>query len=317
MKPRITVRTAGGLVALGVAVLLAVASWSGPTASAQDDAHLALGKRIYDETAGGVGCAYCHGLDGRGQGTAGVDAPDIVGVQEAALRSSLAGAVPLMNFITLTEAEFDAVLAYLAFLAAPHAEEPDAAGAEAPAADDDAPAGPEEGVDEPRSVAGILGPTGILSYNIAITDEGFSPSSISMPVGQMVQIVLRNRTFDEHHFRVRGLEVANLMWIANAGEQPPTDERDHHHGHGDHGDHDAAEAADHDDHDHPPSEFVSWRAESPSGIQPTGDEVHAWAYTYSPGGGRDVIIFTPLTTGTFVVDNPANPEWSAEIIVHD
>ena len=61
------------------------------------------GRLIYEETAGGVGCAYCHGLDGNGDGTAGVEAARVVGAEESALRGAMSGAVPLMTFITLSE----------------------------------------------------------------------------------------------------------------------------------------------------------------------------------------------------------------------
>lgn len=101
-------------------LLAGVVAWADSNAVAQPDV-LALGKLVYEEKAGGVGCAYCHGLLGTGKGTAGVDAPNIIGVQEAALRSSLAGAVPLMGFISLTEEEIQAVLAYLQALAQPPA----------------------------------------------------------------------------------------------------------------------------------------------------------------------------------------------------
>lgn len=103
-------------------VLLALVAAFAITARADGHAEelseqLAAGKLLFEETAGGVGCAYCHGLDGNGRGTAGVEATRIVGAQEAALHSSLDGAVPMMTFISLTEDEFQAVLAYLQHLA--------------------------------------------------------------------------------------------------------------------------------------------------------------------------------------------------------
>ena len=77
---------------------------------------LAKGKLIFEKTAGGVGCAYCHGLDGKGNGTAGVGAPPNRGAAEAKVRAALSGGVPLMSFIKLTEDEITAVVAYLQYL---------------------------------------------------------------------------------------------------------------------------------------------------------------------------------------------------------
>ncbi len=77
---------------------------------------LAKGKLVFDKTAGGTGCAYCHGLDGKGAGTAGVGAPPNRGASEEKLRNALAGGVPLMTYIKLTEDEITAVVTYLKYL---------------------------------------------------------------------------------------------------------------------------------------------------------------------------------------------------------
>ena len=77
---------------------------------------LAKGKLVFDKTAGGTGCAYCHGFDGKGAGPAGVGAPDNRGASEEKLRNALAGGVPLMTYIKLTDEEITAVVAYLKYL---------------------------------------------------------------------------------------------------------------------------------------------------------------------------------------------------------
>jgi len=71
---------------------------------------LALGREIFEKTAGGVGCAFCHGMAGRGG--AQFNAPDIRGADEMRLRSALAG-VAVMSRITLTDAQIAAVVAHL------------------------------------------------------------------------------------------------------------------------------------------------------------------------------------------------------------
>lgn len=99
-----------------LALVVGAIAWADGAAQPLSD-KLQLGKAVFEERAGGVGCAFCHGIDARGNGTAGVNAPAIVGAQESALRSSLAGAVPMMGFITLTEEELHAVVQYLVYLA--------------------------------------------------------------------------------------------------------------------------------------------------------------------------------------------------------
>lgn len=75
---------------------------------------IAQGKEIFEKTAGGVGCALCHGFDAKGDPSQG--APDNRGASADTIFAALASR-PQMSFITLTNDEIDAVAAYLAFLA--------------------------------------------------------------------------------------------------------------------------------------------------------------------------------------------------------
>ena len=87
-----------------------------PANSAASDP-LAKGKLLFDNTAGGVGCAACHGLDAKGNGPAGVNAPTIRGKNEGDVRAAIAGGVPMMTtIITLNDEEIAAVVAYLDYL---------------------------------------------------------------------------------------------------------------------------------------------------------------------------------------------------------
>jgi|GEM_PF-823071 mono/diheme cytochrome c family protein len=72
------------------------------------------GKHIYDESAGDVGCQMCHGPLGNGSIEQG--APGIKGVVRSAFDSALAGAVPMMEFFTLSQKEQEDVYAYLQVL---------------------------------------------------------------------------------------------------------------------------------------------------------------------------------------------------------
>ncbi|MDZ4134824.1 MAG: c-type cytochrome [Paracoccaceae bacterium] len=82
-----------------------------------DDPLVAAGKVLFEETAGGVGCAACHGMEGAGDPDLG--APYIRGVARAAFKSAIGGAVPVMEFLDLNQKEQKEVFAYLQFLGQP------------------------------------------------------------------------------------------------------------------------------------------------------------------------------------------------------
>jgi mono/diheme cytochrome c family protein len=74
----------------------------------------ALGSTIFEETAGGVGCAYCHGMDGRGSQEMG--GPDIRGETVERVRGALTD-VAFMAGIRLNDDEIAAVVSHLQQLA--------------------------------------------------------------------------------------------------------------------------------------------------------------------------------------------------------
>jgi DNA-binding beta-propeller fold protein YncE/mono/diheme cytochrome c family protein len=86
----------------------APAAPTAPTAAGGNP--LALGRTIFETTAGGIGCASCHGMNGRGG--AQFSAPDIRGANEARVRAALTG-VTQMGQIRLTDTEIAAVVAHL------------------------------------------------------------------------------------------------------------------------------------------------------------------------------------------------------------
>lgn len=308
--------------ALGMALIVALAAWG--LGHAQDDA-LAKGKLLYEEGAGGVGCAYCHGLKGLGDGTAGLDAPAIIGLPESTIRASLAGAYPVMDFIELTEDELNAIVLYLQYLTDPASVSP-AAGAEGqpapgaegaaaePAAPDAAPA-PEDEAPPADGDSEMLAPTtptpaplvtsgaaasqelGYVTLNVDITENGYTPSVLRLEAGQRVQLVVRNRTGVEHHFEVLGMPADDIQWIADPMGAKP----------------DGMSEEDHEAHH--ATDFVAWRAPSIAGIEIDPTEVHAWTYEYAPGGGKDVVRFTPTTPGTYKVVCPLHPGLVGEVVV--
>ena len=110
-----------GLAAAAIAATLALgsaqAAWSqaAPAVVFPEMNELELaGKKIFDETAGGVGCQMCHGP--LGNGSVDMGAPPISGIADAAFESAVSGAVPVMEFFTLSEQEKKEVYAYLQVL---------------------------------------------------------------------------------------------------------------------------------------------------------------------------------------------------------
>jgi len=81
-----------------------------PTPKADTAALKAKGEEIFQKTAGGVGCQYCHGKDAKG-GNLG---PDIRGKTGEEIIGAL-GRDP-MTFIYLTDEEIEAVAIYLKYL---------------------------------------------------------------------------------------------------------------------------------------------------------------------------------------------------------
>lgn len=71
---------------------------------------LAMGQDLFDKTAGGLGCAYCHGADALGDPVLG--SPDIRGVTEDQIWDALETRAQ-MTFITMSAEEVKAVSAYL------------------------------------------------------------------------------------------------------------------------------------------------------------------------------------------------------------
>ncbi len=131
------------------------------------------------------------------------------------------------------------------------------------------------------------------TVNVILTDDGYEPSSVFIPAGRKVRLVVRNRGSTEHHYRVVGLGPENLLWLSE-----PEGERE--------------EGVTDDEHEsHHDSEFVPFRATSRAGIRPFGDEVHA----YASRSDVDVVLFTALEPGTYLVECPLHPEEAGKVTV--
>ena len=134
-----------------------------------------------------------------------------------------------------------------------------------------------------------------MTVNIAVSDAGIAPSTVFVPAGHPVQLMLRGRGTSEHHYRVVGLVPDDLWWVAPR-DSPP-----------------AVPASD-DGHDHHNKQLVRTRATSPAGITPTGHEVHGYV---SAAKNIDVMIFTATQTGTFEVVCDLHPEHAGRLTVFE
>ena len=78
------------------------------------DEQIAAGKLLFERTAGGVGCALCHGIDGKGDPV--YAAPDNRGATVDQILDAI-DTRPQMAFLKLSNDEVQAVAAYLKVLA--------------------------------------------------------------------------------------------------------------------------------------------------------------------------------------------------------
>lgn len=147
-------------------------------------------------------------------------------------------------------------------------------------------------IDEVQTEAADLLP---LTFNVSLTENGPEPNHLFIPSSRLVQIVLRNHARSEVHYRVVGLTPARLSWIAVPEEDVVRE----------------VGVSDEDHDAHHDLDWVSWRATSRGGIQPTGGEVHG----YTSLGELDVIRFIATNLGTYEVVDPLHPEFSAQLTV--
>lgn len=110
--------TASATPAQAVATPTATAVASGQVGNSgpdepSDEEILARGRLIFEKTAGGVGCAMCHGMDALGDPAQGT--PPNIGATAEFIEQALFDR-PQMSFISITRDEVNAVAAYLQWL---------------------------------------------------------------------------------------------------------------------------------------------------------------------------------------------------------
>lgn len=134
----------------------------------------------------------------------------------------------------------------------------------------------------------------LFTLNVDVSDSSYDPVNVSVPAGRSIQLILRNRSSIEHHYRVVDLEPTEMLWLA----QPEEMVRE--------------EGVTEEDHElHHEKGFVDFRGTSPSGVKPTLTEVHAYAI----GGAVDVVHFYALTPGVYEVSDPLHPELQGKFTV--
>ena len=154
----------------------------------------------------------------------------------------------------------------------------------------------ESGGQQPTPATGLAH---AFTLNVYISDSGIDPPIVFVPAGRRVQLVLRNLSMAEHHYRVVGLPARDLLWISEPGSGSAMQDEP---------------SADDQDHMHHARDFVAWRAPSPSGIRPTGHEVHVYV---SAARLVDILIFTATQTGTFDVQCDLHHEKIGKMVVFD
>ena len=82
------------------------ATVSGATNGSSGDP-VKMGETLFQRTAGGIGCAGCHGADASGK-----VGPNIIGSSSVQIKTALQ-TVTAMSFLKLADSDIDAVSAYL------------------------------------------------------------------------------------------------------------------------------------------------------------------------------------------------------------
>lgn len=163
--------------------------------------------------------------------------------------------------------------------------------------------------------AGVLpnldAPTVVI--NITLTDEGFEPSTVFIPAGRHIRMVLRNRGFSEHHFRIPGLVPVSMTWFQPSeldeyDIETMTKEELASYGITD----DDMDNLEHVLH-HLTPQFLPAKPESPSGITPLFGEVHG----YASAGDVEIMSFFASNTGTFVSEDVLFPEITGRVVVFE
>lgn len=132
------------------------------------------------------------------------------------------------------------------------------------------------------------------TVNVDLTDTGFAPRLLSVPVGRPVQLVVRNRGTSEHHYHIAGMRPTEMLWLSKAHLLASS-----HNGAGEHG-------------GHHPGGFLPYHVcTSRTGLCPTGRDVHA----HADPRDVDVLIFTPTQRGTFEAFCPLHPEIRGTVVV--
>lgn len=142
----------------------------------------------------------------------------------------------------------------------------------------------------------------VFDARVVFEADGIEPATLFVPAGPRIRLVLRNRTVDERHFRVKALPADEVLWLhppeftAFDVEQMTPEEQ-------------AAIGFDPGETDaehfvhHSEATFMPRKDVSPAGIEPLPGDVHG----YTTGHGSEVMVFYALETGRYEVEDPLRP----------
>lgn len=169
-----------------------------------------------------------------------------------------------------------------------------------------------------------------VTYYVDATETSFEPSSLSIPYGGRVRLVMVNRDrSSDHHIHVVGMPIAGAMWLgagSHAGHGAGGGDHSEHAGHyrvSHAGHHEefaeeeptpspspSPEAVAQDDHGHdhgPELEWVKHRENHHPCV--LGDcKAHVEVFMGAGPVSTDEMVFTPTRRGTFEAGDPFDPK---------
>ncbi len=138
-----------------------------------------------------------------------------------------------------------------------------------------------------------------LTVDVEVTDDGFQPSSLTLPAGERIQLLVRNHGSREHHFHIMGLVPEDMLWLEQGRDGLAE------------GSGDDVDEAEHAAHHAGATQLVPFHT-CTSGICPTENAVHA----HAEPGEVDVVWFTATNRGTFEVVDPLDPGRTGSVTVY-
>lgn len=156
--------------------------------------------------------------------------------------------------------------------------------------------------------------------NVSVSDLEISPSTVAVPVGRPVLLVVRNRGLQEHGYHIDGLHPKDMVWFQLAPEGLESSPASDHAGATQHqatdpAQPDAETLAVLDEHaaHHNNWAMVPHRVCDTKTGGPCGHDGHIVARVLP--GDAAFVMFIPASPGRHAVSDPSNPDLLATLVV--